>query len=325
GFTGTNCTENGDGIRLTHAPGSPDHTSRELELRRNRLERIGMNGIDVFGRSIVLENNVIDEPCVSKGDCGAVRVFGRENLASSPARDVTLRSNIVRDVLGNTDGCRDDFDPPLGLGLYIDHFAANVTVEGNTVVGSSAVGLLFQRSTGSATDNVLYDNSDRAPWGAQVRLVGGETSVASFGSNALFSLGPERWTLSLEQLSQLGDSDHNAFPSPWRNPHVRLESMGGNGLDLAAWQAASGKDAASSEHWYSLDPADPPRSTILVNDTAVSTLLDPGPGAWLDLHQQPVPTPVTVPAFGSVVLVRNETAIFADGFESGNTSAWALP
>ena len=73
GYSGTNCTENGDGIRLKHDPGAANRTARDNILRYNRLYQIGMNGIDVFGRNMTLENNVIDRACWSKGDCGGIR------------------------------------------------------------------------------------------------------------------------------------------------------------------------------------------------------------------------------------------------------------
>ena len=321
GYSGTNCTENGAGIRLNHDAGSPDHTSRELTLRRNRLDRIGMNGIDAFGRSIALENNVIDRACWSKGDCGAIRTFGRDNLASSPVRDVSIQGNIIRDVLGNTDGCRDDFDSLFGFGIYLDNYSDNITVDGNTVHASSIVGLLYQRSTGTARNNVFYDNSDRSPWGAQVRLVGSETRV-TFEDNVMASLGDERWTLSMEELALLDASNRNVFLSPWRDNQIWVQSIAGSGHDLASWQSTSGFDGASSAHWYTLTDEDPPRSTLVVNDADTVQFIDPGPGPWLDTAQQPVTTPVELQPFTSQVLVREPASIFADGFESGDTSAW---
>ena len=43
---------------------------------------------------------------------------------------------------------------------------------------------------------------------------------------------------------------------------------------------------------------------------------------WTDLEQNPVSS-LLLPPFSSEVLVRRPDAIFADGFESGDTGSWA--
>lgn len=318
GFTGTNCTENGDGFRLRHDPGAPDHTARDELIEGNVLERIGMNGIDVFGRFVTVQENVIREPCITKGDCGAIRTFGRDSLAATPVHDVVIDHNVFDTIQGNTDGCHPTFGAELGFGVYVDHFSRDVTVSANTVTGATWVGVLFQDSTGGASGNVLYDNG-RTQWGSQMDLRGAVTEV-SLGGNVLFSLGVDRWTLSLDAASQLVASDQQRFMSPWRDLQILL---GGSALDLAGWQTGTGFDGASTDHWYTLGSGDPPLSTLLVNDADTAQLLDPGPGAWVDLDQQSVSPPVSVPAFSSLVLIRGEEEIFRDGFESGDTTGWS--
>jgi hypothetical protein len=153
---GGSCTEDGAGIRVK-VDKLADSANTNL-IKDNQLTRIAHNGIDIFGHSNTIQNNVIRQACIAKGDCGAIRTFGRNNLASTPVYNVTINNNTIVDTLGNTHGCRSDFDPLFGFGIYIDNFSRNVTVRGNSVTNSTANGILFQNSTGSMTGNMLYNN-----------------------------------------------------------------------------------------------------------------------------------------------------------------------
>lgn len=323
GFTGSGvCTENGAGIRLPHDPYAPDHTARDVAVEGNVVNRVGMNGIDVFGRMMTIAENVITEACYSKGDCGAIRVFGRDSLAATPARDVVIRTNVIRNTLGNTDGCHPDFEPLFGFGIYIDNYAREIEVTGNTVIGSTASGLLYQLSTGQITGNVLYDNAIEGEWRSQLRLVGDITSVTMNG-NVLFSLAPTRRTLQLAIRSNLMASDNNDFFNPYDDLTIAAAEAGPVAMTLGEWQSWTGQDGNSAAHWYTLTPADPPVSEILVNATAAAVEVDLGGAAYLDLDQQPVSGSVVLAPYSSRVLVRDAGVLFVDGFESGDTSRWS--
>ena len=88
-----------------------------------------------------------------------MRTFGANNLATTPARDITIRDNIIVDTIGNTDGTETQYRPLFGMGLYIDFFSANVISEGNTVIGSTLDGILYQNSSGQIVDNTCFHNS----------------------------------------------------------------------------------------------------------------------------------------------------------------------
>lgn len=153
GFSGDNCTENGDGI---HLPVSRiDLDSYDVTLRHNVLRRIGHCGVDVFGNGITLEENLIEEACITKGDCGAVRTFGREG--DNPAFDITLTRNVMVRPIGEVRGGGPGFDTPMAFGLYIDHGSTNVTSVGNVVIDAPSSGILYQDSTGSIDASVLFD------------------------------------------------------------------------------------------------------------------------------------------------------------------------
>jgi hypothetical protein len=98
GITTGECTENGDGFRVRqHDASNSGYGNR---LINNRFEKIGYNGIDVFGPDTTLENNYITLTCYSKADCGGVRVFGNDSLASTKVTTPYCGQHHV-DIPGN--------------------------------------------------------------------------------------------------------------------------------------------------------------------------------------------------------------------------------
>ncbi|MFN7940969.1 MAG: right-handed parallel beta-helix repeat-containing protein [Thermoanaerobaculia bacterium] len=317
GFTGTNCTEHGDGIRVNRGGETPDHSGLGNTLRRNRLERVGMNGIDVFARQNLIENNVVSVACRTKGDCGAIRTFGDGTLATTHVADVTIRGNLFLDTYGNTDGCRSDFDTLFGFGVYVDHFSKNVTVEDNTVAGSTWVGVLFQDSTGSASGNTLFDDAIPGSFGAELDVVGAVADVDSFDNRFVTFTAQER-TIRVDSPSALGTSDANVYFSPYLD--ASLDSGAGT-MNLAGWKSSTGLDPTSIAHWFVESSGAPPRATLFVNDLDVPIDVELGATAWFDLAHAPVSGSFSLPAFSSRVLVHDW--LFADGFEAGTTARWS--
>ncbi|HNT23910.1 MAG TPA: hypothetical protein PKM21_06075 [Anaerolineales bacterium] len=296
------CTEDGDGIRIKID--QPADTGNTNTFRGNRLERIGYNGFDVFGYGNTFEQNVVVQACISKGDCGGVRTFGRDNLSASAVHDLSFTQNMIINTIGNTDGCRDDFDALFGFGFYIDNYSRNIVISGNTVIGSTAHGILFQNSTGTADNNTLYNNGDNPDYEAgQLYITNGwddPSYVSSSTGNIFFGLRPQARTLAAGSPERLGVSDHNVYFHPYRTNHI----YAGGEYSLASWQSASGQDGHSSEHWYTQAAGEEPRSLIFYNDTPQTQAFDLGSIYYFDLDQKPV--------FGSLSLAPYTARILID-------------
>jgi len=307
--SGGACTEDGDGIRIKID--RPADTGNNNTFSGNRLERIGYNGFDVFGYANTFEHNVIIQACLSKGDCGGVRTFGRDNLSASPVYDLAFNTNIITGTLGNTDGCRDDFDPLFGFGFYIDNYSRNITLNGNTVAGSTAHGILFQNSTGVAANNSLYNNGDNGDYSAGQLYItnnaGDPALLSSSTGNIFFALRANARTLATGSPARLGASDHNYFFHPYRAGHI----YAGREYNLAGWQAASGKDSHSKEHWYTQPAGEEPRSRIFYNDTAQTRLIDLGNAIYTNLDQNPVFGSLSLAPYTSRILIETEAANLA--------------
>ncbi len=295
---GGSCTEDGDGLRIKIDQAAD--TGNNNTIQGNRILRTAYNGMDIFGHSNTIKNNFISQACIAKGDCGGVRTFGRDSLASSAVHDLTFDSNIIIDTLGNTDGCLSTYDALFGFGFYIDNYSNNINITGNTVINSTVHGILLQNSTGSVTSNTLYNNGRTYPYGgAQVYLGGAPAAISSLGGNVLYSLNPTARTLSLDDPSLLGASNNNAFFSPYTASQISANGM----KTFAQWKAFSGKDAASTTNWFTLAAAAVPNSKIFYNDTGAAKVFNLGNIIYKDLNQNLVYGTLTLQPFKSKVLV----------------------
>jgi len=298
---GGSCTEDGDGFRIKIDQG--DDSGNNNLITSNRLERIAHNGLDVFGFSNTFEHNVIEQACYAKGDCGGVRTFGRDDMTSTDVHDLIFTENIIVDTIGNTDGCLSTYDALFGFGLYLDHFSRDITVEGNTIISSTVHGVLFQNATGTVTNNTFYNNGRTYPYaGAQVIVGDAPAAVSTHTGNILYSLNVDARTLSVSALSQFGTSNNNYFFSPYRDEQIRSNGD----KTLVAWQAYSGQDYASKEHWFTLATSDEPLSRIFYNDTDMEKDLSLGNIVYKDLDQNLVWGTLTLQPYQSEVLVETE-------------------
>lgn len=296
---GGGCTENGNGIRVKL--GGDLHSAHSNVFERNRVERVGYNGFDIFGHSNTLRKNVIIEACTSKGDCGGVRTFGRTSLQETGVYNLTIADNIIINTIGNTDGANSTYHPLFGMGLYIDSYSRDVTITGNTIISSTIDGILFQRSTGSIENNTLYANNRGTMGRGQVGLYKDETLISSHTGNTLYALKSNAKTLSVGSVTNVTSSDNNRFFHPYIATHISADGT----KTLAEWQALSGLDANSQEVWFTLGETEAPRSRIFYNDTNEAKTIDLGNRVYLTLDQEDVQGSIVLQPFTSQILVDN--------------------
>lgn len=299
---GGSCTEDGDGIRIKIDQAAD--TGNNNTILQNRIEHIAYNGIDIFGHTNTIKNNFINQACAAKGDCGGVRTFGRDNLASSPVHDLSFDGNIIVDTTGNTNGCRSDFDALFGFGLYIDNYSRNIATTGNTIINSTVHGILFQNSTGTVTGNTLYNNGRTYPYGgAQVYLGSAPAAISNHSNNILYSLNPNAYTLALSDPSLLGTSNNNAFFSPYDTQQISASGE----KTLAQWKVFSGKDGASIVNWFTLASGAAANSKIFYNANNTVASINLGNITYKDLHQNLISGTLTLQPYQSKVLVVYST------------------
>lgn len=292
---GGSCTEDGDGIRIK-VDQDGTYSGNQVILQYNRLERIGYNGVDVFGYSNTIDRNVIAEPCYSKGDCGGLRSFGGDSMADTAVRDLLITNNLILDSIGNTDGAKAEFSDRFGFGLYIDHNSKNVSSSGNSILNATAAGILYQDSTGSVQTNTLFNNASGTMWAYQVALVGAPTWIASFDHNLMLAKQSIAGTLETDNAAKLALSNYNGFYHSSRVNHILAQ---GSSLSLAGWRSYSGKDADSKE-WINGILAN---AEIFYNDSKVNKIVELTQ-QYVDLDGNLVPgSTITLAPFTSRILI----------------------
>jgi uncharacterized repeat protein (TIGR01451 family) len=163
-------------------------------------------------------------------------------------------------------------------------------------------GILIQNSTASITDNTLYANVSGRMYSGQVVISGFPSHVSVLQGNLLYSLQPNAWTLDAADRNRLGVSNDNYFFNPYLPSHISVDGT----HTLAEWRTLSGQDADSTEAWFSLASGKPPNSQLFYNDNSQTRTIDLGNSLYKDLDQNPVYGSLTLPPYGSKVLVVPE-------------------
>jgi len=303
GLTTGECTENGDGFRIRLFDVA--NSGYGNTLRYNHFEKIGYNGVDVFGPETRLENNFITQACYTKADCGAVRVFGGDTMASTEVYNVHLINNIIVDIPGNVDGCHPS-RAAFGMGLYIDNHSKNVEASGNTVINTTVSGILYQQSTGQISGNTVYNASSGTEYSAQIDLGGSETQV-NMSNNTMYGLKSNAWTLYASGLNNIPSSDYNYFFHPYVSQHIAY-SPSWTRKTFAQWQILSGQDGHSKTNWFTQPAGEASRATAFYNATKGPLTIELGSRQYLDLDQNLVIGVLPLQPFTSKILVDNGPA-----------------
>jgi hypothetical protein len=274
-------------------------------VRYNRFEKIGYNGVDVFGPDTLLEKNFITQTCYTKADCGGVRVFGKDSLAATTVYNVRLLDNIIVDIPGNVDGCHAS-RAAFGMGLSIDHYSRDVETRGNTVISTTITGMLYQHSTGQIVDNTVFNASSGTEYSAHISL-GGDETRAAISHNALYGLNNEAWTLYARSLSNFVSSDYNYLFHPYVDKHIAY-GPSWTRYAFTGWKSFSGLEGHSKTNWFTQSAGEPSRGMIIYNATRTPLTVNLGYRQYLDLDQQPVMGSLTLSPFTSRILIDNGPA-----------------
>jgi parallel beta-helix repeat protein len=299
GSEGT-CTEDGTGLRIY--VDQADRSGYGFTIRYNRFENIGATGLQTFGSNSTIANNVFYYTCVSKGDCGAIGAFGSGSLASSNVHDLQILNNLILYTIGNTDGTRSDFRDLFGFGVYLDNGSRNITTQGNTIAYSTVSGILYQNSTGSVTDNTLFQNVTGSMWADQVRITDSPSTLSAFSGNTLAAFSSHSHNLGLQSAGQAGAADNNRYyhaSDAGRQVNLNYQSR-----SLAQWQTTSGKDKNSitATAQYSA------KLRLYYNDSAADRVISSPWFTFNDLDGNPLGSGFTLAPYSSrVVEVTSDT------------------
>lgn len=303
GFSGSACTENGDGIRVRSW--NPYYAGVHNEFQYNVIDKTAYNGMDIFASHNIIKNNYFTQNCYTKGDCGAIRTFGNNNIQATTVHDITIKDNIIYKIPGNTDGTIDQYRSLFGMGLYLDHYSRDVLCEGNTVMDTTITGIYYGRSTGIVKDNVVYNcGNNSESYSSSVSAYDGDAGISLLSGNIIYALDEKAWTLGMDKVSRFSMSDHNYIFHPYIDHHITYQRW--DRTSFAGWQTMSGMDPNSKTNWFTLNAGDAPVSRIFWNNTKNAKTISLGTGIFYDLDRRMVTGSITLDAYKSRVLIRSD-------------------
>lgn len=121
-------------------------------VARNRIARTGYAAI-MFGRSAVVEANVITQACLKLADCGAIYTSGANKKYGYYASRVS--GNLISDVPGDLSGALSK--AALTAGIYLDDESRGIEVVDNFVEKTQR-GIFSKATLSVIARNTLFDN-----------------------------------------------------------------------------------------------------------------------------------------------------------------------
>lgn len=217
-------------------------------IRLNRLDSIGYIGILFDGVRHLVERNFITHACMTTDDGGGTYCANRNFPANQGVVGSVISENIVLYSQGSGAGSPEEGMRPAN-GIYLDDFAHDVTVTGNTAAFCSGWGYMLH----NAVDCGITGNTAVGNGGSQLILqfdgIQYSDSMRNnrITGNLFCSTSDEQRTFLISSRDgriNLGTYDSNAYWNPFVDAPV---SAPGGPYSLSSWQTFSGQDAASWE------------------------------------------------------------------------------
>ena len=294
--------KSGDGTYVGFQSASTANTL----IENNVLENIGYNALN-FSTSTTVQRNLISNFCLTKSDGSGLYIWNGNQQSMD---DIRLLSNVVFNGIGAPEGSPDGTSSG-AHGIYLDDCTKNIEVANNTVYNCRGLGFFLHGSSNvNLTGNTAYNNSD------------GQLAIASANgcqprnnqikNNIFVSRLANQFNVKYESnqndLGNYGQFDNNAYGRPFEDTYKVLAVYNrttGAALSLAQWQSQYNKDltTTNSPLTYSSGNADD-YIKCLANGSASSTQVSLE-GTYRDMRNRVYTGQVTIPAFSSMVLLKD--------------------
>jgi parallel beta-helix repeat protein len=239
-------------------------------------------GIDAQGPRIKITNNIIQNSCARIDDCGAIYTNGR--YVPSPYNlGLSISGNVVDTVGGpaTADGRR----APNGyaIGIYLDDYAANVSVTNNAVTGTD-LGIFLHGATDSVVTGNQVDMSRLAglSLGPSAGVEAARNTVT--GNSILVRTSQDAPAVQLQtdqsNVNALATFSGNVYASrtaePFRIYATDSVTRGSYTRDLsfAQWQATGLDNTSASRIYLNLPGYTPVSGVNLVANEGFNTQTD---------------------------------------------------
>jgi parallel beta-helix repeat protein len=211
-------------------------------IQYNTIENIGYDGIIIGGDIVTVKNNFINNICLVLDDGGGICTTG-------PYTSQIIDGNIILNSVGNTDGEADS--NPLAEGIYLDDYAANITVRNNTIANCSFSGIKLHKARNNTIENntsfnnyagINFENDDNSSTIYNNILTG---NIFFAKTSTQFAL---RIASAINDIPSFGTADNNYYVRPINDNDVFSTDQPSTGLlyrTLAGWQSFTKQDANS--------------------------------------------------------------------------------
>ena len=227
-----------------YAPGIFLGLSQSNVVANNHLEYLPHHAINLgnsgFGRNIV-EYNEIRHVCLETADKGAINTWMEDPYGhverQAPRAGHVIRYNLIVDLetrILDQNGDLVESDPPNdSFGIYLDNYASNCFVYGNTIVRGGTVGIYVQGGQNNMIENnIIVDALCATHFGGwwQPQMEGFMTGN-HFSRNIIYRTSPTPSVIhrhigyTTEAISDaIGQSDHNVLFNAGNGGFTVLES-----------------------------------------------------------------------------------------------------
>lgn len=257
------------------------NASTDSKVMGNTINRAAARGIDAVGVRIKVSNNYIQGTCSLFDDCGAIYTNGRY-VNPEPAGDHSLSLTLMGNVIENVGGpdLIDGRRPAAslgGVGIYLDDYAANVSVTSNTVSGAD-VGIFLHGTSNTTVSGNQVDLSRSVGLGIGPSNVVEPAGNTITGNTILNRVGYQtpavRLDTSQTTISNQASFSGNVYGSRTAAPFWVTSAdpvskeWGTRYLSFTQWQA-EGRDNSSASRMYTDLPAYTPVTglNLVANET----------------------------------------------------------
>jgi parallel beta-helix repeat protein/predicted outer membrane repeat protein len=278
--------------------------SNDFLVQYNSIENVGYLGVFMAPDANIVgtvKNNFINNTCLVLDDGGGIYTGAHTSIL--------IEENIILNSIGNTDGAIDNI--PMAEGIYLDESASGITVRNNTIANCSYSGIKLHK----AHDNIIRDNTSYNNY-AGIDFENWTSSSTIYNNtitgNIFFAKGSSQYAMIFLSPSYsilgFGTADNNYYARPVMDDDVfRIRDGTGDATKtLAQWQTYSSQDASS--HKSPISIADTSLIDFYYNPTSSDSVITL-PVRMIDVRGTVYPVRITLPAYGSAVLMPDPNAV----------------
>jgi len=267
-------------------------------MKYNDIQKIGYNGVRIYGANTIVEFNYIKDFCLIAHDGGGI-YSQSPSYSSESVNGGIIRNNItINGDLG---------DKWFAEGIYMDDRSSNIQILNNTISGGWTGIFLHNTKKITLDGNKIYNTRDHPlKFVEDARGVHGEMVGNIVTNNEAFvlkaNITPSSLRNNLGPHYKFATFDNNKYWNPNYNKSVKVKTSSIKSVKYSKseWQSLSGQDANSTE-----DNGDIEDSQIVYNKS-VNTKNISLVGIWEDLDGNQYNGNITLQPYTSKILILVE-------------------